>query len=200
MRHRIRVIQRGVAGRPRSGASRADDVPSRAQTPRPPPAAAPPRPPRREVRPAAKPYKAPRTPDGQPDLQGFWTNSTYTPLERPNGVTKEFYTPEEARGRDRSRRGRTRSGADRARHDGRRALRLHAVRPGPEPVEVRAEPAHVADHRSAGRQDSAGHAGGPEARRRARGRAEDRGRPVRRRRRTCRSARAASSWAAPVPR
>ena len=43
-----------------------------------------------------RPYKAPRTPDGQPDLQGFWTNSTYTPLERPNGVTKEFYTPEEA--------------------------------------------------------------------------------------------------------
>jgi hypothetical protein len=44
----------------------------------------------------AKPYKAPRTPDGQPDLQGYWTNSTYTPLERPNGVTKEFYTPQEA--------------------------------------------------------------------------------------------------------
>jgi len=44
---------------------------------------------------AAKPYVAPRTPDGQPDLQGFWTNSTYTPLERPNNVTKEFYTPEE---------------------------------------------------------------------------------------------------------
>jgi len=40
-------------------------------------------------------YKAPRTPDGKPDLQGFWTNSTYTPLERPDGVTKEFYTPEE---------------------------------------------------------------------------------------------------------
>src|SRR5262249_36954903 len=37
-----------------------------------------------------------RTPDGQPDLQGFWTNSTYTPLERPKNVTKEFYTPEEA--------------------------------------------------------------------------------------------------------
>jgi hypothetical protein len=37
----------------------------------------------------------PRTPDGQPDLQGFWTNSTYTPLERPDGVTKQFYTPEE---------------------------------------------------------------------------------------------------------
>jgi hypothetical protein len=41
-------------------------------------------------------YTPARTPDGQPDLQGFWTNSTYTPLERPNGVTKEFYTPEEA--------------------------------------------------------------------------------------------------------
>jgi hypothetical protein len=45
---------------------------------------------------AAKPYTPPRTPDGQPDLQGFWTNSSYTPLERPDGVTKEFYTPEEA--------------------------------------------------------------------------------------------------------
>jgi hypothetical protein len=44
----------------------------------------------------AKPYVAPRTPDGQPDLQGYWTNSTYVPLERPNGITKEFYTPQEA--------------------------------------------------------------------------------------------------------
>jgi hypothetical protein len=46
--------------------------------------------------PAGKAYRAPRTPDGQPDLQGFWTNSTYVPLQRPNGVTKEVYTPEEA--------------------------------------------------------------------------------------------------------
>ena len=38
----------------------------------------------------------PRTPDGQPDLQGFWSNSTYVPLERPAAVTKDFYTPEEA--------------------------------------------------------------------------------------------------------
>jgi hypothetical protein len=45
---------------------------------------------------AAKAYTPPKTPDGQPDLQGFWTNSTYVPLERPNGVNKDFYTPEEA--------------------------------------------------------------------------------------------------------
>ena len=45
---------------------------------------------------AAKVYSPPRTPDGQPDLQGFWTNAGYTPLERPDNVTKEFYTPEEA--------------------------------------------------------------------------------------------------------
>jgi len=43
-----------------------------------------------------KPYVVPKTPDGQPDLQGYWTNNTYVPLERPNGVTKEFYTREEA--------------------------------------------------------------------------------------------------------
>jgi hypothetical protein len=44
----------------------------------------------------AKPYTVPRTPDGQPDLRGYWSNTTYVPLERPNNVTKEFYTKEEA--------------------------------------------------------------------------------------------------------
>ncbi|HEY2383568.1 MAG TPA: hypothetical protein VGK48_20530 [Terriglobia bacterium] len=43
----------------------------------------------------AKPYVAPKTPDGVPDLQGYWTNNSITPLQRPQGVTKEFYTPEE---------------------------------------------------------------------------------------------------------
>jgi hypothetical protein len=43
----------------------------------------------------ARPWTAPRTPDGQPDLQGFWTNTTYVPLERPKDVTKEFFTKEE---------------------------------------------------------------------------------------------------------
>jgi hypothetical protein len=38
-----------------------------------------------------------RTADGQPDLQGHWTNDTYTPFERPPELgDKEFYTPEEA--------------------------------------------------------------------------------------------------------
>lgn len=43
----------------------------------------------------AKPYVVSKTPDGVPDLQGYWTNNSITPLQRPNGVTKEFYTPEE---------------------------------------------------------------------------------------------------------
>ena len=39
----------------------------------------------------------PRTPWGQPDLQGIWNNSTLTPLERPEELAdKEFLTDEEA--------------------------------------------------------------------------------------------------------
>jgi len=48
---------------------------------------------------AQAPHKAhmPRTPDGQPDLQGFWTNATFTPFERPKDFAgKEFFTEEEA--------------------------------------------------------------------------------------------------------
>jgi len=44
----------------------------------------------------AKAWTGARTPDGQPDLQGFWTNAGYTPLQRPDNVTKEFFTREEA--------------------------------------------------------------------------------------------------------
>jgi predicted amidohydrolase YtcJ len=39
----------------------------------------------------------PRTPEGHPDLQGIWTNSTLTPLERPAEFAgKPFFTREEA--------------------------------------------------------------------------------------------------------
>jgi hypothetical protein len=34
--------------------------------------------------------------DGRPDLQGFWTNATITPLERPNAVTSAVLTEAEA--------------------------------------------------------------------------------------------------------
>src|SRR5262245_57629333 len=37
-----------------------------------------------------------KTPDGQPDLQGFWSSQTNTPLERdPACGAKEFWTDEE---------------------------------------------------------------------------------------------------------
>lgn len=46
--------------------------------------------------PPSKAYKAPRTQDGQPDLQGYWSNTSYTPLQRPDNVNKPIYTREEA--------------------------------------------------------------------------------------------------------
>ena len=48
--------------------------------------------------PAAQPgWTPPRTPDGHPDLQGYWTNDTFTPLERPRELAgKAVFTEEEA--------------------------------------------------------------------------------------------------------
>jgi hypothetical protein len=44
----------------------------------------------------AKTWTVPRTPDGQPDLQGYFTNPNFTPLERPARFAgKEFFTDEE---------------------------------------------------------------------------------------------------------
>jgi hypothetical protein len=45
----------------------------------------------------ANAWTVPHTPDGRPDLQGLWNNTTLTPLERPRNLAgKEFFTEEEA--------------------------------------------------------------------------------------------------------
>ena len=61
--------------------------------------------------PGAAEWVAPRTPDGQPDIQGVWVNSTMTPLERPSRLAdKAFYSEAEAAElEDAARRGRERA-------------------------------------------------------------------------------------------
>ena len=45
----------------------------------------------------SRPSAIPRAADGHPDLQGFWTNDSYTPLERPaEFASKSHFTPQEA--------------------------------------------------------------------------------------------------------
>ncbi len=39
-------------------------------------------------------YKAPRTADGHPDLQGIWTNATLTPVERPKALGNKLVLTE----------------------------------------------------------------------------------------------------------
>ena len=50
-----------------------------------------------QTRAKAAPKAIPRTPEGKPDMQGEWTNQTFTPLERPAQYKdKQFFTAEEA--------------------------------------------------------------------------------------------------------
>ena len=147
---------------------------------------------------AGKAYKAPRTPDGQPDLQGFWTNSTYVPLERPNGVTKEIYTPEEAEAAIKAAAAReaaqtepgttadvhydfSQFGLDRSQSTFAKNLRTSLIVDPPDGKipPVTAEGQKRAQDRAAARKAGA---------------------VSTMRSRTCRSARAASSWAEPDPR
>ena len=46
---------------------------------------------------------APQTPWGEPDLQGMWSVELLVPLERPDGITTEFYTEEQVAELDRQR-------------------------------------------------------------------------------------------------
>jgi hypothetical protein len=46
--------------------------------------------------PAGADYVRPKTPWGAPDLQGFWTNTSYTSMQRPAGVDKLVLSEEEA--------------------------------------------------------------------------------------------------------
>jgi hypothetical protein len=46
---------------------------------------------------AAGGWVQPRTPDGQPDISGVWSNATLTPFERPAALgSKQFFTEAEA--------------------------------------------------------------------------------------------------------
>ena len=40
-------------------------------------------------------WTTPRTPDGQPDLQGMWGNKTITPIERLDGETRPYLSDED---------------------------------------------------------------------------------------------------------
>ena len=98
-------------------------------------------------------WEPPRTPWGQPDLQGIWNNVTATPLQRPNEFKdKAFLTKEEAAefaAAGRAARGGIRVTADGA-ADPRTTDRLcveHLVRNHPFAL---GEP-HVAARRSGGR-------------------------------------------------
>ena len=98
-------------------------------------------------------YVPPKTSDGQPDIcRAIWTNSTYIPLQRPEGVTKEFYTPEEMDKMEAAAKARedeqTVPGTQQDVHydDGQFGLARSQV-------DLRAEPAHGADRGSARRKN-----------------------------------------------
>ena len=77
-------------------------------------------------------WAPPRTPDGQPDLQGIWTNETITAFERPATLAdKAVLTEEEARALE------VQNAEQRAARDGTRGANDFWGDPGTEVVETR---------------------------------------------------------------
>jgi hypothetical protein len=64
-----------------------------------------------------KSWSPPRTPDGQPDLQGFWSNASLIPLERPEALAgRAVLTEEEQSQKEKTLQPRTRESAGTAAH------------------------------------------------------------------------------------
>ena len=124
-------------------------------------------------------WEMPRLADGQPDLQGYWTTQTFTPMERPEYLgDKAFYTDEEwallqsqltvegadplapVRHRDRGSRGAgPRAAAGASGRDLRPLRQLHLAENGGPQGAV--DPPHLAGHRPAQRSDSSAQCEGP---------------------------------------
>ena len=110
---------------------------------------------------ATKSRPGPRMPDGQPDLQGIWTNATVTPLERPAELAgKDFFTPAEAAVYEKQDRRAKQCGPSRPYRRGRSCNRLQRRVVGSK-NQSGCKPAHVADHRPTRWKNTAAHARSP---------------------------------------
>ena len=115
------------------------------------------------MRPARRNWPPPRTPWGEPDLQGTYSNRTITPFERPANVAgREFFTQEEVAALEK--RAQEQSGDEGRieRDTRRRRARLQRLLVGPR--HQGHDAAHLAGDRSAGRSRAGADRRGKEAR------------------------------------